>query len=135
MFVYDIGTSEVICSQYLLDMSVLSCHPEMLVFVNETGADRRDCSRWFGYRLRCMPVVSQKLVVGGQLMSPIVGMCCDGVLDLSTVAGSVVAEDFEKFVDGCLLLQLQSSMGQLLELLSLLTMLPLKMPPFTMQSK
>ena len=44
-------------------------------------------------------------------MSAIVGMCCDGILDLCTVKGSVGAEEFSKFVEECLLPQLQPSNG------------------------
>ena len=38
----------------------------MLVFVDETGTDRRDCMRRFGYSLRGRPAVSQKLLLRGQ---------------------------------------------------------------------
>ena len=34
---------------YLIDVQVYRGHPELLVFVDETGADRCDCMRHFGY--------------------------------------------------------------------------------------
>ena len=43
--------SELLHAQYLIDMQVYSGHPELLVFIDETGADNQDCMRWFGYRL------------------------------------------------------------------------------------
>ena len=83
----------------------------MLVFVDKTGTDRPDCMRWFGYSLRGRPAVSQKLLVRGQRVSAIVGMCFDGILDLCTVKGSAGAEEFTKFVEECLLPQLQPFNG------------------------
>ena len=66
MVLYAIQRSELARSQYLTDMSVFRGHPEMLVFVDETGADRRDCMRHFGYSLRCRPAISHRLLVRGQ---------------------------------------------------------------------
>lgn len=111
MVVHAIQGSEVLRSQYLLDMSIFRGHPDMLVFVDETGTDRRDCMRRFGYSLRGRPAVSRKLLVRGQQVSAIVGMCCDGILDLCTVKGSVGTEEFSKFVEECLLPQLQPFNG------------------------
>jgi len=91
MVVHAIQRSELLRSQYLLDMSIFRGHPDMLVFVDETGTDRRDCMRRFGYSLRGRPAVSRKLLVRSQRVSAIVGMCCDGILDLCTVKGSVGA--------------------------------------------
>jgi len=44
----------------------------ILAFVDETGADRRNCLRRFGYSLREKPAVSKKLLVHGQRVSAIV---------------------------------------------------------------
>lgn len=44
--------SDFLRAEYFLDMQVFHGHPEMLVFVDETGADRRNCMRRFGYSLR-----------------------------------------------------------------------------------
>ena len=57
--------SEVQRAEYLHDMQVFHGHSEMLVFVDETGADRRNCLRRFGYSLRGRPAVSKKLLVRG----------------------------------------------------------------------
>ena len=37
---------------YIQDMSVFSGFPEMFIFIDETGADRRNCMRRFGYSIR-----------------------------------------------------------------------------------
>jgi len=44
-------------------------------------------------------------------VSAIVEMCCDGILDFCTVKGIVGAEEFAKFVEECLLPQLQPFNG------------------------
>ena len=75
-------------------MSVFRGHPEMLVFVDETGADRRDCMRRFEYSLRGRPAISHKLLVRGQQVSAIAAM--SGVLDLCTMIGSVDAGYFRQ---------------------------------------
>ena len=50
--------SDVLRCQCLLDISIYHNHPEFFVFVDETGTDRRDSMRKFGYSLRDKPAVS-----------------------------------------------------------------------------
>ena len=49
-------------------MTVYTGHPELFVFIDETGSDRRDCMR---YSLRGKPAVSDKLLWRGQRASAI----------------------------------------------------------------
>ena len=42
---------------------------DMMVFIDESGCDRRDAIRKYGYGLRGMPVKSQKLLLRGQRIS------------------------------------------------------------------
>ena len=56
---------------YLQDMQIFTGHSEMLIFVDETGADRRNCLRRFGYSIRGKPAVSQKLLIRGQRVNAI----------------------------------------------------------------
>ena len=44
--------SEVLRFKYLTDMAVCVGHPDLFIFVDETGADGRDEMRKFGYSLR-----------------------------------------------------------------------------------
>lgn len=99
--------SDLLRAEYLLDMQVFHGHPEMLVFVDETGADRRNCMRRFGYSLRGKPAVSRKLLVRGQRVSAIAAMSTAGILDCYTVAGSVDSSKFVDFIQQALLPQLQ----------------------------
>ena len=55
--------------------------PKYACFVNETGADRRDCLRKQGYSVRGRPIMSPKLTFRGERMSAIVGMSSTESLD------------------------------------------------------
>jgi len=52
---------KAIRAQFVSDVSI--CEPEMLIFLDETGADRRHSLRKYGYNLWGRPVQSQKLLV------------------------------------------------------------------------
>ncbi len=99
--------SDILRAEYLLDMKAFHGHPEMLVFVDETGADRRNCLRKFGYSLRGKPATSKKLFVRGQRVSAITAISTEGVLDCYTVTGSVDAGKFSDFIQQALLPQLK----------------------------
>ena len=58
---------ECLRQKYVLDMSVSS--PEMLVFVDETGADLRNTIRRYGYSIRGKPMTSQVMLVRGERVS------------------------------------------------------------------
>ena len=98
--------SDLLQAEYLLDMQVFHGHPKMLVFVDETGADRRNCLRRFEYSLRGKPAVSKKLLVRGQRVLAIAAMSTEGILDCYTVTGSVNGSQFSDFVQQALLPQL-----------------------------
>ena len=68
---------------YMQDMSVFS--PEMLVFVDETGADHRNAIRKYGYSLRGKPMCNQTMLVRGERISAIACIAVDGLLDVMTV--------------------------------------------------
>ena len=66
--------------RFYADNTSLIClfrgHPDMLVLVDETGTDRRDCMRQFEYSLRGRPAVTQELHVRGQLLLKCVVTAC-----------------------------------------------------------
>lgn len=64
----------------------------MLVFVDEAGADRRNCLRRFGYSLRGRPATSKKLLVPGQRVSAIASVSTEGCV---TYTGSVTGDKFK----------------------------------------
>ena len=58
--------SDALCADFLMDMTIYKDHPKLFVRVDKTGTDKRDSMRIFGYGLRRIPPVSQKLLFRGQ---------------------------------------------------------------------
>ena len=83
------------------NMSLYS--PDMLVFLDETGADRRNSVRKFGYSMRGKPLVSHKLLVRGERVSAIACISIAGLLDVMTVKGTTDGDTFYQFVQKYLL--------------------------------
>ena len=88
-------------AQFVTDVSIYE--PEMLIFVDESGSDRRDSLRKYGYSMRGKPIKSQKLLSRGEHISAIASMSSAGILDCKTVHGSVNTEVFCDFVEKHLL--------------------------------
>ena len=87
--------------QYILDISVYS--PEMFVFVDETGADRRNLLRKYGYSLRGRPAQNHSLLIRGERVSAIACMSMEGILDVKTVVGTSDGDTFYNFMQTHLL--------------------------------
>ena len=104
--------------QYESDIS--ANNPDMFVFVDETGTDRHDALRIFGYSLRGKPARALNLFVRGQHVTAIWIICCEGVLDFKIVHTSVTASIFQEFVDQQLLPKLHPLMAQTPKVLSCL---------------
>ena len=81
--------------QYMQDMSIYS--KDMFIFADETGADRRNSMRRFGYSLRGKR--DQRLLVRGKRLSAISAIATNGVLDCHIVEGNVNADVFEEVVE------------------------------------
>ena len=82
--------------QFILDVSVYS--PEMLVFIDETGADWRNSLRKYAYSLRGKPATNHSLLVRGERISAIACMSMNGILDVRTVKGTSDGDIFYDFV-------------------------------------
>jgi transposase len=80
--------------------------PEMLVFVDETGSDKRSSLRKYGYALMGKRAVAEKVLVRGKRHSVISAMGIDGVLDTLITECSVNGDVFYDFVERKLLPQL-----------------------------
>ena len=91
--------------QYMIDISVYK--PSMLIFLDETGADRRQCLRKHGYGVRKMRVKKQTMLVRGERFSAIAIMSVHGILDVSIHSGTTNGDIFSEFVQKCLIPQLQ----------------------------
>jgi len=54
---------------------------QWLLFIDETGCDRRDAMRKFGYSLVGKPAYSHKLLLRGKRFSAISILSTEGILD------------------------------------------------------
>ena len=63
---------ESLRTQYIIDVSLLE--PDMFIFVDETGADRRDTLCKYGYSLRGKPFTSQKFIFMGERLPTLVDL-------------------------------------------------------------
>ncbi len=77
--------------------------PSMFVWTDESGCDRRNSARKFGYSLRGIPPVDHRILVRGVRYSAIPVVSLEGVHDVYLLEGTVNGERFEKFVRDCLL--------------------------------
>ena len=93
--------SEELRAKFRSDISVYP--PEMLVFLDETGSDRRDAMRKFGYSLRGKPAKAHRLLFRGNHVTAIAAMSLEGMFPSKFVQGGVDAERFMEFADTCLL--------------------------------
>lgn len=91
--------------RYVMDVSLYK--REMLIFLDETGADERNCLRQFGYSLRGIPVKKHAMFVRGQRISAIAIMSIKGILDVFVTSDTVNGETFYEFTEKHLIPQLQ----------------------------
>ena len=83
----------------------ISCYPkEMLVWVDESGCEKRDLLRKYGYAFRGIRAECKRLLARGTRISAIAAMCWDrGLIDVEMTANSVDCEKFYDFVRGTLI--------------------------------
>ena len=93
--------SEVSRVKYMAEVSVFD--PTMLIWIDETGSDRRNEIRKFGYSLKGMPAHSYQLRVGGKRLSAIPVMTTNGIEDVYVTSGSVNGDVFQHFFCKCVL--------------------------------
>ena len=100
---------EFLRQQFTTDVSVYK--PEMFVFIDETGADRRNILRRYGYSLRGLPLKQHTLLARGECVSGIAILSAKGILDVSIVQGTSNGDTFYDFVQEYLLPLLQPFNG------------------------
>ena len=98
----------VFATKFIYDMSIYDTH--MLIFLDETGADRRNLLRKYGYSVRGKPAQKHTLLVRGERVSGI-AISTSGLLDVSVVKGTVDGDKFYDFVLKHLLPQLMPFNG------------------------
>ena len=72
--------------QFMADVSVYSS--DIFVFVDETGADRRNVLHKYGYSIRGKPASNHSLLIRGERVSAVACMSVNGILDVKTVRGT-----------------------------------------------
>ena len=77
-------------------------YKKMFIWVDETGSDRRDRARKFGYSIREAPLYHRWLV-RGRRVSAIAAISTDGVLEYELTSDSVNGEKILDFVRGSLI--------------------------------
>ena len=73
-------------------------NPEMLIFLDESGSDRRNCIRRYGYSVRGRPLVSHKFLSRGIRVNSIAFLSVFRMLDCKTIKHTVDGNTFYKFV-------------------------------------
>ena len=65
--------------EYMVEIEAFD--PEMLVFIDKTGCDKRNLVRQYGYGVRRLTLVTHKFVVYGRRISAIGVMTTEGIED------------------------------------------------------
>ena len=95
--------NEVLHHKFKVECSAYS--PEMFVFIDETGSDRKNARRMFGYSLVGKTPSASRLLVRGKCFSAITALSLDGVLDTHITPNTVTGDTFLEFVETKLLLK------------------------------
>ena len=82
---------------------VSAYNPSMLVWIDESGCDRRNCIRRRGYGIRGVTPQDHRLLIRGRRYSAIPIISLQGIHDVGLLEGSVNGEQLEVFVQNCLL--------------------------------
>ena len=93
--------SEISRARFMADISI--CDPSMLVWLDESGCDRRNTNRKYGYSLWGKPLHDHRLLVRGTRYSAIPIMSLEGIHDVYITEGTVNGDRFAEFVTKCLL--------------------------------
>ena len=84
----------------------------MIVWLDESGSDRRNGRRMFGHHLRGMTPLDYTLTLRGKRLSSIAIMSTRGIEDIDTFEGSINGDTFSDFITRCLVPLLQPFDGQ-----------------------
>ena len=93
--------SEIKRVQFMSEISAF--HPDMLIWIDETGSDRRNSIRSFGYSLRGIRPRTYVLRIGSKRISAIPVLTTRGIEDVYITTETVDGEKFEQFLCQCIL--------------------------------
>ena len=92
-------------AEFMEEMKYINAN--MIVWLDETGSDRRNERRKRGYHLRGMTQTDFKFTLRGKRLSSIGIMSARGMEDVDTYEGSINGDTFCDFVERCLVPILQ----------------------------
>ena len=95
---------------YMAQCTVFSRN--QFVWVDETGSDKRDHVRKYGYAIQGTTPVTRRLFARGQRVNAIAALSAQGVIALEIVTGSVNGEKFFDFLRGSLIPNMMPFDGQ-----------------------
>ena len=104
-----IQRSDELRAKFMAEISVYD--PRMLVWLDETGCDRRNTVRKYGYSIRGLPLSDHRLLVRGVRYTAIPVVSLEGVHDVYLKEGTMDGDCFVTFVRNCLLPVLQPFNG------------------------
>ena len=96
--------------QFINDVSVYNS--DMFIFLDETGADRRNSIRKYGYSIRGKRPINHRLLVRGKRVSGLALISINGLLDVKIQNENTNADSFYDFVQEYVLPHLQPFNGQ-----------------------
>ena len=95
-----IQRSDVKRAEFMEEMHYITAN--MIVWLDETGSDRRNERRTRGYHLRGMTPTDFRFTIRGKRLFSIGIMSTRGVEDVDTYEGSINGDKFHDFVQRCL---------------------------------
>ena len=104
-----IQRSDAMRAKFMAEISVYD--PAMLVWLDETGCDRRNTTRKYGYSIRGMPISDHHLLVRGTRYTAIPVISQEGIHNVYLREGTMDGNQFAHFVQNCLLPVLQPFNG------------------------
>lgn len=93
--------SDAARARFMYEVAVYD--PHMLVWLDESGCDRRHAMRKYGYSVRGIPICDQRLLIRGIRYTTIPIVSLDGIHDVFITEGTMNGERFAKFVNDVLL--------------------------------
>jgi len=93
--------SEDLRIKFMAEVSAFE--PQMFIWIDETGMDRRNAIRSYGYSIRGLTPQTCCLKAGGKRISAIALMTMHGIEDVYLTDDSVTGETFVDFLCRCLL--------------------------------
>ena len=93
--------SDTLRAKFMAEVSLYE--PGMLIWLDESGSDRRNSIRKYGYGIRGIRPVKRRLLVRGTRYSAIPIMSVYGLQDVYLAEGTINGDRFVHFVKECLL--------------------------------